>query len=315
MNKAIIDIGTNTFNLLVANFGPGGHWCIEFANSIPVFLGKNAGERNEIQPDRMLRALDAIHIHLNNALNYDCREFVLTGTAMMRNATNASKLVEAVRKRFSKEIKVINGQAEAAFIFKGIGLLLPQDNKVKLLMDIGGGSVEFVIFRNEEVLWKSSYPLGVSHLSNLLPLSDPLTKEDLLALKRVIDSETYDLWENIKIHKPTVLVGSAGSFDTLSAIATAFQQSFDLGTSQFISLDDFRKMQKMMLSKKADERIFIQGMEPSRVHTLPLACVLIDHVLGKSNISIIHRTAYAMREGIAASMADGTFDAIVNNND
>jgi len=304
MNVGIIDLGTNTFNFLVAHIGPYGHWSSEFTCTLPVFLGKDSTDTNTIQPDRIIRAMDAIRIHLQNAANYECESVFCTGTAILRKASNAEIILKEVKKRFHLDVQIITGDAEAELIFKGVNIVIPNDSNCRLMVDIGGGSVEFVIFQKSQILWKSSYELGVSKLSGLRQYSDPLSVNDIL-----FKETAPDLFKAIQHFSPSEIVGSAGSFDTISAIVSGFGLGFDLGTIRIIKAEEFNRVYKLMLQKKSSERLQLPGMEPTRVHTLPIACVLINVLMKQNKIKRILRTSYALREGIAHSMADGTFSA------
>lgn len=314
MNVGIIDLGTNTFNFLVAHIGPHGHWSSEFTCTIPVFLGKDSADTNNIQPDRMIRAMDAIHIHLKNATNYECDTILATGTAILRKASNADTFLKEVKKRFNIDIQIITGNTEAEFIFKGINIVTPNDEKCRLMMDIGGGSVEFVVFQKSKILWKASYEIGVSKLSSLRQYSDPLSTNDIASIETYFKEKAISLFDAINQFKPTEIVGSAGSFDTISATVSGFSLGFDLGTVRSINPDEFRKVLKLVLERKSVDRLQIPGMEPTRVQTLPLACILINTLLKQNHFKRIIRTSYSLREGIAHSIADGTFSATVKQN-
>jgi exopolyphosphatase / guanosine-5'-triphosphate,3'-diphosphate pyrophosphatase len=305
MRVGIIDMGSNTFNFLVAHIGKNGHWSREFVNSIPVFIGKNAGPGFTIQPDRMARALDAVGIHANNALNYDCEKVIAFGTAFMRKASNASSLTNQIRKRFKVDVHIITGLEEAAFIYRGIQLLLPTTNRTRLIMDIGGGSVEFIIDKQGEVLWKQSFETGVSLLSQMREFSDPFAPDDIQFIKHYFEETTGELTGAAEQHRPKLLVGSAGSFDTIAAVISASTGKNRLEDLTEIKSSDFKKFSSSMLEKNAMNRAKVRGMEPGRVHSMPIACLLIDSVLSRFKLEGIQRTAYSMREGIADALASG----------
>ena len=88
-------------------------------------------------------------------------------------------------------------------------------NQPLLIMDIGGGSTEFIIGNGDQLLWKRSYPLGVSRLLELHRPSDPATSSDRERLYQHLDESLPDLYKACETHQPRVLVGSSGSFDTL----------------------------------------------------------------------------------------------------
>jgi exopolyphosphatase/guanosine-5'-triphosphate,3'-diphosphate pyrophosphatase len=164
---AIADLGTNTFQLLIS---PLDHFQVLEQLQCPVGLGMGAMEQVVLQEDAMDRALVALHEFLSLFLSQggDINDFHAIGTSILRRASNADVFIQRVQEELGISISVINGIQEAEYIYEGIRNSLPDRwEKTSLVMDIGGGSVEFILFKGYEVLYRVSLELGGLRLKSL----------------------------------------------------------------------------------------------------------------------------------------------------
>ena len=136
----IIDCGTNTFNLLVAEVTEDNVWSVLFENKIPVKLGAGGFEKKTIVPSRFIRGLDALHCHANNMRNFEVSKAFAFATSAVREAENGNDFVKVAKEQTGISIDVIDGQKEAELIWKGIRQTIDLGDSPALIMDIGGGS-------------------------------------------------------------------------------------------------------------------------------------------------------------------------------
>ena len=128
---------------------------------------------------------------------YDVDKLRAFATSAIRSTKNGGDFVSEVFEKLALKIEVIDGDKEAELIYQGVGKAIPFDLDCKLIMDIGGGSTEFIIANAEGVQWKKSYQLGVSRLKELFKPKDPITQEEIQTIEHR-ESELKDLIENIK---------------------------------------------------------------------------------------------------------------------
>ena len=105
------------------------------------------------------------------------------GTAALRTASNGQEFIDTVKKKYNISIELIDGNREAELIYKGVILAIPFQEKNYLLMDIGGGSVEFIIANKNKVLWAKSFPIGVAVLYKRFQHSEPILPEEVKGVK------------------------------------------------------------------------------------------------------------------------------------
>ncbi|MFN3875605.1 MAG: hypothetical protein ACK4L7_06805, partial [Flavobacteriales bacterium] len=166
---AIIDLGTNTFNLLVYEHGPAGLRLVKSVE-LPVFLGKGGIEKGMIAADAFARGLEALGRHKATAEAEGAVRIRGFGTSMLRNAGNGSEFARRAQEELGIGITIIPGDREAELILAGVRQAVPFGPQPSLVMDIGGGSTEFILATDKALMWKRSFELGVTRLRERIPI-------------------------------------------------------------------------------------------------------------------------------------------------
>ncbi|MCC6689956.1 MAG: phosphatase, partial [Bacteroidia bacterium] len=161
MLVAVIDLGTNTFNLLIAELLAAGKYRILYNTKLPVKLGKGGINKNQLLPDAMERGINALNDYKNIIAQYNVAKTYAFATSAMREATNSNEFIKRIHE-LGISVDVISGDREAELIYKGVRLAIDIGEQHVVVMDIGGGSTEFIIANNKQILWKKSFLLGVS---------------------------------------------------------------------------------------------------------------------------------------------------------
>ena len=211
---AIIDCGTNTFNLLVKE-KVEGKWKTLFKTKLPVKLGTGGFSENLLIPARMARGIDALYSYKNVIDSLEVKDVRVFATSAVREASNGNEFVARVKKHLNFDMEVISGDREAELIFEGVVQTTGELKEDYLVMDIGGGSTEFIFVRDQKPLWRKSYLLGVSRLHGMLNPSSRINQDDVNRLRTHLNKELQDLISFLKENPVKILVGSSGSFDTL----------------------------------------------------------------------------------------------------
>jgi exopolyphosphatase/guanosine-5'-triphosphate,3'-diphosphate pyrophosphatase len=211
---AIIDCGTNTFNLLVKE-KLEGKWNTLFKTKLPVKLGAGGFSENVLLPNRMARGIDALYSYKNVIDSLGVKDVRVFATSAVREASNGNEFVARVKKHLNFDMEVISGDREAELIFEGVVQTTEEIKEDYLIMDIGGGSTEFIFVRDQKPLWRKSYLLGVSRLHGMLNPASRINQDDVNRLRGHLNKELQDLISFLKENPVKILVGSSGSFDTL----------------------------------------------------------------------------------------------------
>jgi exopolyphosphatase / guanosine-5'-triphosphate,3'-diphosphate pyrophosphatase len=300
---AIIDLGTNTFHLLIAEKVKEQYTFI-YRERLAVRLGQRGINEGIIQPDAIERAVRALSSFKTTIDQYDATAIFAFGTSALRNAKNRDEVVQIFKEKAGIAVNIISGDREAELIFMGVrsGLVLGKD--YSLVMDIGGGSVEFIIGNDSEIVWKQSFEIGGQRLLEMFHRADPIDQMEINQLNQYFTAQIPALFEALHQWKPLTLIGSSGTFDTLSDIH-CIKHDLNIGAENIetpLTIQGFYDVYEELLIKNRQDRMMIPGMIEMRVDMIVVACCLINFLLDKYSFKQIRVSTYALKEGIIASL-------------
>jgi len=290
---AAIDLGSNTFHILIAEKNPDGGFIQIHKQREYVYLGKDGVEHINEQSFR--KGIETLSTFAKLLKDHQVSLYRMTGTATLRNADNGPQFIQEVKDKFDLSIDIINGIQEAELIYKGVRAFLPPPYGKYLIMDIGGGSVEFIYFDHEKMHYSESFPIGISILYNRFQKSDPLESEDIKEARKFIKTSLENLNQFLKDKEVDALVGSAGSFEVITSI---YEGRFDLDLKESIGSLEYGKIFEEIMPLSKEERMAYPGIPEERVRLIPIAMVLIQQVLEMFEIEKIIVSPYALKEGI-----------------
>lgn len=257
-------------------------------------------------------------------------------TSAFRDAANGQLLAEHLRKETGITVDIIDGDDEARYIFEGVRISNPAvfgDLTVnKLIMDIGGGSVEFIITDGERLLWERSFPLGVARLRERFDYTDPVPDGVVSAVSEHLVRELSPLRDALKEYSPGILVGSSGSFNTfrdmiylakfvgkhfaeygsepLPEETEEFRKELHGRPSAPIVLPDFHTLYLRLLGSDREERLAMLGMSDVREKFIVLGAVITRTVLELSGIAKMWQSSYSLREGAASVLSRAALQGV-----
>lgn len=300
---AVIDLGTNTFHLLIAEMQATSHRIIH-REKVAVKLGRGGINQNVIKPDAIERAVMALKKFKNTIQHFRVTQVQAFGTSALRNAANAKEVIEAIQSATQIDVLVISGDEEAFFIYRGVQSSMDMGEDPSLVMDIGGGSVEFIVANRSKIFWKKSFEIGGQRLLERFQKHDPIAPEEILELNQFFKSSLGELLDAIQKFKPSTLIGSSGTFDTLSEIY-CIQKSLVFSEEDSetpLTLESFHVIYQELISKNRAERMQIPGMIEMRVDMIVVACCLVKYILEAHSFKDIRVSTYALKEGVLANM-------------
>lgn len=298
---AIVDCGTNTFNILIAEQKESAQWEILFSNKWPVKIGEGGFENQQITHSRMAKGLDALQYYHSIVQAYQVSNVHVFATSALRDAKNTSVFQSHVKRLTQWDIAVIDGDEEAQLIYEGVQQTMDLHETPTLLMDIGGGSTEFIITNKDGVVFKQSTQLGISRIFEQVPMMDRPQKNELNAIKRIFDSDTQALREALVKYPCTRLVGASGSFDTLLELyyyTSKKEKVWLQHQAQEIPITSFASIYMFMMGSSYEDRLKHPAIPNLRVQFMPIAMYLIKLVLDLQQFEQIFRSPYALKEGV-----------------
>lgn len=299
MRAAVIDVGTNTFNILIGE-RKDNQLHILHTNRIPVKLGEGGIEKGYISYRAFVRGVEAMTRHAETLREYGVQHIHAVATSATRSALNGPDFVCVVQETTGIEIQVIDGEREADLIYKGIKVAMPGNQRM-LAMDIGGGSTEFIIGEGNRILWKCSTQLGVSRLMGMFRPEDPYTEGDIQVMEDHFRVTLLPLAQALVEYPCELLVGSSGSFETFSAMILDKQGK---GTSlegimqHNFSVQEFQSCHEWLIRADRKDRLNHPAIAPIRVDMIGAGSLLTNYVVNLSRIEHMATSAYALKEGL-----------------
>jgi exopolyphosphatase / guanosine-5'-triphosphate,3'-diphosphate pyrophosphatase len=292
---AVIDLGTNTFNLLIADVSKEE---IEVIHSEKdgVALGMGGLNDGVITADAILRALKTMQ-HFNKMCEvHYVDEIRAFGTSAVRSAINGKDFVHLIEKETGIQVDIISGDQEAKFIYEGVKWTYAF-TEPSMVMDVGGGSTEFIFADGSGILDLISLNIGVSRIFQELELNDPLTFEDCLKVEKWIEDRSGEF---INSKKCNTLVGASGCFETFYEMI--YKKSFPSVTDAIeLSLGDLNAVLDKIIFSSQIERDNNPHIIPIRRKMAPIAAVKTRWVLNKLGIQKVIVSPCSLKEGVLQS--------------
>ena len=296
MKKAIIDLGTNTFHLMIFEGAE-----ILFKSSIAAKIGMGGINKGYITEDGINRGIDVLKIFKKKLDEHQvslANTFAF-GTSAIRNANNQTEFLDKVKINTGIDISVIDGDKEAELIYMGVSKAVKIE-KTSLIVDIGGGSVEFILCNPEKILWMRSFEIGGQRLIERFMKKDPISSSEINRLEEYLRMELLPLTNAIHQYQPDVLIGSSGSFDTLNDMLF-WNKTNDIAPSDLTGFDypieEFWNAFESLVFASREERMALGGMIPLRVDMIVVAACLIKYLIISYGIKEIKISKYALKEG------------------
>jgi exopolyphosphatase/guanosine-5'-triphosphate,3'-diphosphate pyrophosphatase len=299
MKIAAIDLGTNTFHLIIARIINNSLEILYKVNE-PVKLGEDITKENLIIPSAFERGINCLKQFKLALDDYQVDLVKATATSGVRSAKNGLDFVETAKLETGISIDVIDGDEEAQLIYEGVKLS-GAITKKSLIMDIGGGSTEFILCDEHELFWKKSYNIGAARLMQLFFKSDPINEFDKQEILNHLTKELGDLKMKCEQFKPEILIGSAGAFETFTQMLLPELKIKDISSAE-IPYSAYQQLSKELIDASQNERRKMPNLIPLRVDMIVMAGILTNYVLSEMNINQIKLSTYDLKMGVLNSL-------------
>ena len=297
---AAIDIGTNSFHLIVAEARPNGKFTVLGREKEVIRLGEGSSDMKRLGAAAMDRGMEALRRFSLIAEQHDARVRAVA-TSAVREASNRDVFVERVRAELGLEIEVISGFEEARLIYIGVLQALPVYNKTALLVDIGGGSTEFLVGKAGEVQYVNSLKLGAVRLSNRFFQEKTVRARDVDACRAFLAGELNPIERTIRSAAIDVAVGSSGTIINTAAMILAAQGREDTaeeGNAVITRRELARVVETVLAAGTLTKRRQIDGLDPARADIIVAGVLLLEQIFERLHLKEMVTSKYALREGV-----------------
>ena len=301
---AVIDMGTNTFHLLIAKKNAPSGFSTLYAEQFVARIGKGGISKGILTEEAYQRALQGLHGFQQKLDEYGVLpgNVFATATSAIRNASNGQALLADIFTQTGIQVKTISGEEEAELIYLGVRSSMELGEENSLIIDIGGGSVECIICNQKGILWKQSFEIGAQRLLDRFMHTDPIAVVSVMKLQEYLLEQLIPLTNAVHQYAPHTLIGASGAFETLLDIYyKRHTLTKDLMKTEFeLPLQDFMEIYEQLLTKNKAERLAIPGMLEMRVDMIVVASCIAQLVVSQYDITKIRVSAYALKEGLLA---------------
>ena len=305
MRIAALDLGSNSFHLLVADVHPDGTFEAVTREKDMLRLGDEVARDGRISAPTSERAIASVRRLRQLADAAGAQEVIAKATSAIRSATNGSELVDRIEAETGVEVEVISGLEEARLIFAAVRASLVLEPAPALCIDIGGGSVEVMIGDAAGLRWAASLPLGVGRLTADMAPDDPPTKADRTALEDRVREVLAPYVSEVRSREPHMAVGTSGTINDLARLAAANDDGEIPASANGlrVSVDQLRELQKRIFRMTTADRRRLPGIEDKRAELLPAGVIVLLTILDEFGVNEfgVNEMAFsdwAMREGI-----------------
>lgn len=308
LRLAAMDLGSNSFHLLVVEAHPDGTFEPIVREKEMLRIGDVVSREGRVTDSAAVRVIESIGRLRTLAESAGATEIVACATSALREADNSAQIVDRIEAETGVRVEVISGKDEARLIFGAIRASVVIEDPPALCFDLGGGSLEIMVGDNAGLLWSTSVHLGVARLTAELVRHDPPDADDLRRLRRRVTAVLAPLADEVADLAPRTLVGTSGTLCDLARMAAAHRAALATGREGAVapaSINQLRvrrrdllAMHEKILALPTSARQRLPGLEARRADIVPAGSVLLMTAMELFGLDHLVVGEWALREGI-----------------
>ena len=294
----VIDLGTNSFHAVIVDAHANGTFTVLDKIKEMVQLGAQGLAQHRLPEDAMQRGFEALRRIQILADGWGAEEYLAFATSAIREATNGGDFIVRVREALGINIRPISGEMEARLIFQGVRRAVDMQAPT-LLVDIGGGSTEFIIGESRVLHLAKSLKLGAARMTEQFITTDPVEAGEFKALRAYYREMLHPIVEAARDHEVKDIVGSSGTMENIAQVfvnqhgdasRTIYQQDLDAKA--------VRAVTKALMESSRTEREAMPGIDEKRLDQVVAGAILVDVLLKDLPVERLRISPYALREGM-----------------
>jgi exopolyphosphatase / guanosine-5'-triphosphate,3'-diphosphate pyrophosphatase len=301
---AVMYLGTNTFHLLIAE-GTIDDFNEIVHQHIAVKLGEGGINKGIILPAAFERGIATMKDFYREITDHHVQQVKAIATSALRCASNGTGFIKQVKIEAGIEIEIIDGDREAEYIYLGVKATGILSVKNSLIIDIGGGSVEFIICNDQQLIWKQSFEIGAARLMDIFHHTDPIPPDSIEALNLYLENALPDLFAAVKKAPVDNAIGSSGAFETFAELIESERTDlFDLKNIKVYKFDDAELLNvtDQLITSTHGERLANKGIIPVRVDMIVVASLITRYIIQRLSIKNVQLCTYSLKEGVLVEM-------------
>lgn len=308
MNKPIaaIDLGTNSFHLIVvsSDLSSGKFKVVDKAREI-VRLGSGSTDMKYLSTPAMNRGVETMK-RFKVIADAHAATIRALGTSALREALNGSEFVRRVKSETGIRVETVSGFEEARLIYLGVLQALPVFDKRVLLIDIGGGSTEFLVGRKGEVLYSNSLKVGAIRMTQRF-FEQKITEKSIKKCRRYVAGMVSPVFRELKKYGYDMVIGTSGTIENMTQAAYALSEKRLLEKINGATLPReklFKAVDRVVNTMSVEKLSKMPGIDPSRADIITAGAVILEQIVKELDIKTLTVSEYALREGIVLETAE-----------
>ncbi len=300
MRIAAVDMGSNSFHLLVVDAHPDGSFDTLLREKEMLRLGEVVARTGSISEAHVDAILETLRRFATMASSIGATEIVACATSAMREADNSASIVDLIQAETGIEVEVISGRREADLIFSAIRESVALEPGPAVCFDLGGGSLEVMVGDNGGLVWSTSLHLGVARLATQFIDSDPPDPDDLRRLKAHVAGVLEPIARIVGSFEPKLMVGTSGTFlDLARMVAAGRSTTVPQSVNQLvIEKSELQQVHQNIISVASPARAKLSGLEARRADQIPVGSQLLLTAMKVFGFDELTVGEWALREGI-----------------
>jgi exopolyphosphatase / guanosine-5'-triphosphate,3'-diphosphate pyrophosphatase len=299
LRLAAIDIGSNSLHMIVAQADADGGITTLWRLKEPVGLGRISFPSRRLSAEAMDRAIAALERFKQHALQRQSEKIIAVATSAIREATNGGDFIERARRELGMVVKMVSAREEARLIYLAVRHAMHLKDSPHLIVDIGGGSCEFIVGDQKRAALLESRKLGAARMTATFVKSDPINKADRAGLLAHYDAELIPLCRSIEALRPVKAIGTSGTLENIAAMCGS--EPGHNGDGDHLAVIERPALEKLMdelLESRAKDRAKIHGLDDQRRDQIVAGAILAHELFTRLHLKRMHICPAALREGI-----------------
>src|SRR6266567_3423279 len=291
---AAIDVGTNAIRLCIANVNGDRGYQTVYNVRAPVRLGQDVFTKGAISANTIDKTVETFTEFKQKLEEHAVTHTKAVGTCALREAINRDAVLKAVNKASGIEISIIGGEEEARLIHLAAKATVNLKNKVALLIDIGGGSVEVVLADDTNVLCTESYAMGTVRLLKILDEKAGEERFNRLVTEYV-DATQRRLEQEIGTQKIDICVGTGGSIESIGDLR---KELFEKNSNQKVTVEELKNLVKKLRGTSFEDRIHDLRLRPDRADVIVPAAIVLQKIVQQAGVDEVIIPGIGLKDGV-----------------
>lgn len=309
---AAIDLGTNSFHLLIVDIHSDGSFQkVDDLKEMVQLAKKGLGKKlTEAAMKRGYKALQNFKILCES---YHVEDILAFATSAIREAENGGDFIQRCADGLGIKVRAIPGRVEAEMIGHAIQHGIKLGKNPVLMVDIGGGSVEFIIGNEKEFFFVASRKIGVSRINDMFKPGDPITKQEIKNLEDYYRKKLAPVAGAFALHRADTIIGSSGTMQNVANIISVrkgLAAEVTLNEFEYTAGDFFAFYEEFIVLNRK-QRTKVKGIDSKRVDFINPGVILLNVLLRDFGIKKIKTSVQALREGIIIHYIKKELDEII----